>query len=134
MTLVLAGNNLIGTIPANFVSLRGVEYYIQLADGQTTAFFPANDPVNNPAVIAVRAARANFPLAIQFILQIKVHGLKSGWRDEQNFAGLLTNATKQLDHCDILEAPPLGDHMRLSLVEEYVSAGHFRAISTLGEI
>jgi hypothetical protein len=305
-----AGNNFTGLIPSNFVTLRGIEYYIRLSDSQTAVTFPATNPENNPAIISVQDERENFPLSIrslthrmisipalisqaqidsvlmddfgeynaiprqwrlfrwqnedyaeypdidstftpgnafwlitredslfdvenarsvnssqpfaitlqpgwnqiavpfafpvawdsmqviggqlqqrpvrwtgndyaynqttleewegyfifnsnptevrlsvpnresrgappallktlahsenEFLLQIKMHGLKSGWKDEQNFVGMLAEARDELDRLDFLEAPPIGDHLRLSIIEDYVYAGNFHAISAAG--
>jgi len=81
------------------------------------------------------AKAANWPqlAASEFILQIKAQGLKSGWKDEQNFVGMLADATNTPDRFDFLEAPPIGDYIRLSIMSErHAYAGNFRAISTTG--
>ena len=70
--------------------------------------------------------------ANEFLLQIKAHGLKSGWKDEQNFVGMLAGATNTPDRFDFLEAPPIGDYIRLSIIDEYAYAGNFHAISAAG--
>jgi len=309
VTLTPAANNFNGTIPSNFVTIRGLEYYVRLSDGQTVVTFPAANPENNPAIISVRVGRVNYPLAItaqthrmisipvllgqaqidsvladdfgeynaiprqwrlfrwqnedyaehpnidsaftpgaafwlvkrdttrfdvenaqsvnssrpfnltlqpgwnqiatpfafsvawdsvqgasgnlqrpvrwngqdyeynqttlqpwegyfvfnlnastvtlsvppresqgsfskaagspllaegEFILQIKTQGLQSGWKDEQNFVGMFAGATNALDRFDFLEAPPIGDHLRLSIFDERAYAGHFRAVSAAG--
>jgi len=69
----------------------------------------------------------------EFVLQIKARGAQSGWKDQQNFVGMLAGATNELDHLDFLEAPPLGDHLRLSIVAAgRAYAGNFHAISQVG--
>jgi hypothetical protein len=78
---------------------------------------------------------ADWPLLSEneFILQIKARGLKSGWKDEQNFVGMLAGATDEPERLDFLEAPPIGDYIRLSITDEgYTYAGNFRAISENG--
>ncbi len=70
--------------------------------------------------------------ANEFILQLKARGIKSGWKDEQNFVGMVGGASDGLDQHDFLEAPPIGDYLRLSIVDENVYAGNFRAISEQG--
>jgi len=64
-TLTQAGNNLTGIIPADSVTIRGIEYYVSLSDGQIVVTFPANDPVNSPAVIQVRVDRLAYPLPLE---------------------------------------------------------------------
>jgi hypothetical protein len=69
----------------------------------------------------------------EFILQIKARGLHSGWKDQQNFVGMLDAATNESDRLDFLEAPPFGDHLRLSIVAEgNAYAGNFHAIAANG--
>lgn len=58
--LAPSGNNLQGTIPSAFMTIRGVEYYVSLFDGETTITFPAIDPVNNPSVLRVQIAQLSF--------------------------------------------------------------------------
>jgi len=65
-------------------------------------------------------------------LQIKAHGLKSGWKDEQNFVGMLAGAANTPDRFDFLEAPPIGDYIRLSIIDNYAYAGNFHAIAAAG--
>ena len=43
-----------GVIPADFVTERGVDYYVRLSDGRTTITFPETDPSENPAHVRVR--------------------------------------------------------------------------------
>jgi len=68
----------------------------------------------------------------EILLQIKMRGLTSGWKDEQNFVGMREGATNELDRLDFFEAPPLGDHIRLSIIDDYVYAGNFHAVSAAG--
>ena len=60
--LETAGDILNFTIPSDSVSYRGIEYYIELSDGQTTLTYPANNPQNNPARIQVQVDQLNSPL------------------------------------------------------------------------
>ena len=48
-----ADGGLEGMIPANFVTERGVEYYVRLSDGNVTVTFPAVNPEANPVVVRV---------------------------------------------------------------------------------
>jgi hypothetical protein len=82
--------------------------------------------------VAQKPATLPRVVAKELILQLKARGLKSGWKDEQNFVGMLAGAADGLDAHDFLEAPPIGDHLRLSIVDENVYAGNFRAISEQG--
>ena len=50
-----------GVIPADFVTERGVDYYIRLSDGLTTITFPADDPSENPAHARVRVEALTSP-------------------------------------------------------------------------
>jgi len=70
----------------------------------------------------------------EFALQIKARGGQSGWKDQQNFVGMLNGATNELDHLDFLEAPPFGeDYLRLSIVAAGLAyAGNFHALSPNG--
>lgn len=71
----------------------------------------------------------------EFVLQIKAQGAQTGWRDEQNFVGMLAGAGDELDAQDFLEAPPIGDYLRLSLVEAgQAFAGNFKAVSKDGGV
>jgi hypothetical protein len=63
--LAASGNEFQGTIPSNFVTIRGLEYYISLSDGQVQVTFPQTDPVNNPAVLPVQLDRLDYPLLLQ---------------------------------------------------------------------
>jgi len=53
-----------GVIPLDFITLRGIEYYIFLSDGEKDLTYPENDPQNNPAVIRVRIPQQIFPYDI----------------------------------------------------------------------
>jgi hypothetical protein len=51
--LSISGNQLATTIPANLISYRGLEYYIELDNGIEKLYFPATNPQNNPAALQV---------------------------------------------------------------------------------
>ncbi len=53
------------TIPSDSVTYRGIEYYIQLSDGQTTVTYPPNDPQTNPASLQVKVDRQVTPLNLK---------------------------------------------------------------------
>ncbi|MEP0546713.1 MAG: Ig-like domain-containing protein [Rhodothermales bacterium] len=46
-----------GAIPSEVVTLRGIEYFIVLTDGETTVTFPELDPELNPLHLRVRVAQ-----------------------------------------------------------------------------
>ena len=103
----------------------------------------------NAVDIAIQAVESNSPAPKQslwaqllshdassdqeFILQITAEGQSSGWRDDQNYAGMLTTATNELDSKDFLEPPPISDNIQLSFTkDEYLYAGNFVSISPDG--
>lgn len=51
--LNMSGKQLATTIPANLISYRGLEYYIELDNGSEKLYFPATNPQNNPAALQV---------------------------------------------------------------------------------
>ncbi len=55
--LALNGTSYAGTVPQAAVTLRGVDYYIFLSDGERIVTFPANDPELNPDRVRVRVDR-----------------------------------------------------------------------------
>ena len=62
--LTLNGTAYEGSVPAAAVTLRGVEYYVFLSDGETIVTFPANDPEANPSRIRARVAQQASAVAI----------------------------------------------------------------------
>jgi hypothetical protein len=53
--------------------------------------------------------------------------------DTQNYIGLLEHASEGFDDLDISEAPPIGDYVRLSIIEDYMRfAGNFKPLNTNG--
>jgi ligand-binding sensor domain-containing protein len=65
ITVASSGNNLTAKIPPAAVTLRGVEFYVRLADGQTAITFPAVNARNKPHTIRVRINEHPFPLALE---------------------------------------------------------------------
>ena len=56
-----SGDTWQGTIPASFITERGVEYYFTAQDaGGNTATFPTNNPQSNPQVIQVTSSDLSF--------------------------------------------------------------------------
>ncbi|MFQ5752765.1 MAG: T9SS type A sorting domain-containing protein, partial [bacterium] len=65
VTLTQAGIDFLGTIPSNFVTIRGVEYYVTLSDGQSVITFPETDPENNPAILQVQVDQFDYQSTLQ---------------------------------------------------------------------
>jgi hypothetical protein len=55
--LALNGMAYEGSVPPEAITLRGVEYYVALSDGERTVTFPAVDPEANPSRVRVRVAQ-----------------------------------------------------------------------------
>ncbi len=55
---------LTGVIPGDFVTERGVDYYIRLFDGRNTVTFPEANPQENPAHLRVRVEQLTSQAAI----------------------------------------------------------------------
>ena len=62
--MTLNGGGFEGSIPALFVTLRGIEYYVVITDGLTESTFPLTDAENNPAVIRVNVDRHQLRLFV----------------------------------------------------------------------
>jgi len=54
----------LGTIPQDFVTIRGVEYYLELGDGQITATSPPEDAVLNPFRLVVEISQYTPPMTL----------------------------------------------------------------------
>ncbi|MFQ5650041.1 MAG: FG-GAP-like repeat-containing protein [bacterium] len=65
--LVQDGTDFLGTIPADSVGIRGIEYYLELAsdDGEQVLTFPENNARSSPATIGVEVARFSAPLSFE---------------------------------------------------------------------
>ncbi len=59
------GDNFVGTIPSDFVSIRGVEYYVSFSDGQSEVTFPQDNPINNPAILVIQVDQLQFQSALE---------------------------------------------------------------------
>ncbi|MFQ5770317.1 MAG: ASPIC/UnbV domain-containing protein, partial [bacterium] len=64
-SLTQVGNELQGTIPSDFVTMRGIEYYVALSDGNILVTYPETDPVNNPAILQVQIDQLDYQLTLQ---------------------------------------------------------------------
>ncbi|WP_457652167.1 T9SS type A sorting domain-containing protein [Rhodocaloribacter sp.] len=57
------GALLTATIPADFVTARGIDYYALLTDGTNTITYPVSSPETNPAHLRVRLSQVSSPVA-----------------------------------------------------------------------
>jgi len=60
-----SGDSLNFTIPSDSISYRGIEYYIQLSDGQNVVTYPPDNPQTNPARIQVTVDRQEAPIDLK---------------------------------------------------------------------
>lgn len=68
--MTLNNTTISAIIPAQAVTLRGLEYYIRLSNGSTTLTYPAMDTATQPAIIQVYASHYIPPLDL---LPMKYH-------------------------------------------------------------
>ena len=52
--LTPTGNVYEASIPTNFISIRGIEYYVRFSDDQTVKTYPALDPANHPTILQIK--------------------------------------------------------------------------------
>ncbi len=62
--LVKNGSSYIGTIPAAYSTIRGVQYYIEFSDGESIVTYPSSDPVTQPEFIELIARQFTYPSVI----------------------------------------------------------------------
>ncbi len=63
--LAEAGNAYTAVIPANAVTIRGIEYYVRISDGQADVTFPEQDAAANPVWLPVHVDNHRPRLALQ---------------------------------------------------------------------
>ncbi len=63
--LTLSNDIYTGVIPASYSTIRGIQYYIEFSEPGYTVTYPANNPVNNPAYIAVSVPEYTYPTVIK---------------------------------------------------------------------
>ncbi len=69
----------------------------------------------------------------EYILQLQAQVRNMKLKDTQNFIGFKYGAEEAYDETDVPEAPPIGDHVRLSIVEGKLRfAGNFKPITDDG--
>jgi hypothetical protein len=57
-----SANSQFAVIPADYSTIRGIQYYVVFSDGESTITFPKDDPINHPASIQVKIPEYIFPL------------------------------------------------------------------------
>ncbi len=63
--LEIIGDALQGTVAADFLTARGLEYYFEFSDGQMTFTLPAEDPEDNPFRVQVQVPELMTPRSFQ---------------------------------------------------------------------
>ena len=105
-----------------------------------------NNPLSESVVIRVRpveappgAASKNasvsaLALSAQYVVQLNAALPAYSLRDSQNYLGLADGATDGHDAIDFAEAPGLGNHVRLSIIQDDVRlAGSFKNTTSAGQ-
>jgi len=70
----------------------------------------------------------------EYLLQLSACMPETKWIDSQNYIGFREQATSGHDKFDLAEAPPIGDFLRLSILENGERfASNFKAINELGQ-
>ena len=73
--------------------------------------------------------------ALQLSATLSVAGSETKWHDVQNYVGLAAQASASSGHEDVAEAPPIGEHVRLSIVENGQRwAGNLRPAAAAGQV
>ncbi len=126
-------------------------------DGALNDYRPCCEPVIDPwegyfvynntgapfalVVEPVAAATARKTASSSSLLSESVYAVQMpatlaqrGWRDAQNYAALARQASEGRDALDFAEAPAIGDHVRLSLVEDGARlAGNYKPLGSDGQ-
>ncbi|NNF04158.1 MAG: hypothetical protein HKN17_06805 [Rhodothermales bacterium] len=84
---------------------------------------------------AGKSARDRHLAGDEFELRLKAVLPEYGLADTRNHVGLSADATDAFDELDFAEAPPIGDHVRLSILEDDLRlAGSFRPDDGRGQV
>ena len=84
--------------------------------------------------LAKSANRLTINTDSEYLLQLSAEMIDTRLIDTQNYIGLLNNATEEHDSLDFSEAPPIGEYLQLSIIqEEERFAGNFKPISQNGQ-
>ena len=57
-----SGDSLFTVIPAEYSTIRGIQYYIVFSNGENIITFPKDDPVNHPASIQIKIPEYTYPI------------------------------------------------------------------------
>lgn len=99
-------------------------------DAPVTINFP---PIAAPAGIPKLSKRLTINTESEYMLQFSAAMQQSRLMDTQNFIGFRTNAKDAWDNLDLAEAPPIGEYIQLSIIEnEERFAANFKPTLTAG--
>ncbi|HXG01139.1 MAG TPA: T9SS type A sorting domain-containing protein [Bacteroidota bacterium] len=68
-----------------------------------------------------------------FVLQLSAASTPAGLRDDHNYLGFKQGATPAEDRLDLSEPPPVGEYLRLSIVDRKAFAANFKPATQEGE-
>lgn len=110
-------------------------YFIRNASPQPLdILFPNEEGIESRQdEVAARMASSAGRQTADYELRLEAVGLSDNLRDTQNWVGFRADATDREDDLDLREAPPFGEHVRLSVVEsEARFARSYRSPSGVG--
>ncbi len=118
------------------------EYNVMSIQPWTGVFVKNNGTQPMPHYVNLKAAHAPIQVPLlkkllrspdDYIVQLKVSTEGFDLIDTQNYLGFLEDAQDGRDRRDISEAPPIGDHIRFSIIENGERmAGSFKPLNALG--
>jgi ligand-binding sensor domain-containing protein len=140
-------NNIEGVINVEDpVWYNGLDYKYGIKILEPWEGYFVNNRNNNPIELLINPIEAdesfiksmNEPLTTfnnEFILQLSANVPGTELIDNKNYLGLLKNASDQIDEIDFSEAPPIGDYIRLSIIDEDERyAGSFKSNGKNGQV
>jgi ligand-binding sensor domain-containing protein len=90
-------------------------------------------PVEAPEIVNKQSSRLMLDSQTEYMLQLSAKAVGLDLVDDHNYIGLLRDASEGYDERDFAEAPPIGDFIQLSLVEDDVRfAGNFKPLTNAG--
>jgi ligand-binding sensor domain-containing protein len=88
-----------------------------------------------PLSTFVKASRSKSIEKDEFVLNVQGKGISSKMRTSQVAIGMLRSAEEGIDDEDYLEAPPIGNYIRLNIKDgKNLYAGNFKPISSAGAV